>query len=82
MVPVPAEIRRRPGDDDQVAHTSGDVLVAPGAQVCLAGLVRLHGAYLELLAPWILIHRYPLTRAPGVGRDETAEVTRGRRGGW
>ncbi len=41
-VPVPAEIRSLERYDDVMAHPGDDVVVAAGAPVGLAGLVRLH----------------------------------------
>ena len=45
---MPAQVGRLEGDDDEVAEPSGDLLVAAGTEVALAGLERLNAPYLEL----------------------------------
>ena len=47
-MPVPAQLRLQPGHHHQVADAHGDLLVAPGARVRLAGLVGLHPPDLEV----------------------------------
>ena len=53
---MPAQLRRGSGHDDEVAEALGDVLVAARAEVRLPGLVRLHGAHLDLVGPQVLVH--------------------------
>ncbi len=44
-MPVPPQVGRRVGDDDEVADTGFDRAVAPGAQVRLDRLIRLDGTH-------------------------------------
>lgn len=61
-MPVAAQIGRLPRDDDEMAFTRSDVLVATRAQVGLGGVVRLDSAHFHVV--YRIVHRAQARTAP------------------